>query len=147
MVVHGRVQADFAWSIIGDRSVVHVSASEIVLGKPVLGFGPLVFTWAYNIGHADVWVSNISPRDGGVTFILHVNWGFTPSCGDHDHRRGQASRGGGTNRQAVNVSTNSSVAVPRALGRCGKARLDEPRRQGTRAQRHGPRDRVPFMRR
>src|SRR5688572_29747760 len=88
MVVHGRVQADFAWSIIGDRSVVHVSASEIVLGKPVLGFGPLVFAWAYNIGHADVWVSNISPRDGGVTLILHVNWGFTPSCGDHDHCRG-----------------------------------------------------------
>jgi hypothetical protein len=26
------------------------------------------------LGDADVWVSNISPHQGGVEFILHVNW-------------------------------------------------------------------------
>jgi hypothetical protein len=73
--VHGRIRADFEWSIISKLSAVHISASEVKLPRPG-GFGIAVLTaWQYELNPAaDVWVSNVSPRDGGVTFILHVDW-------------------------------------------------------------------------
>jgi hypothetical protein len=30
--------------------------------------------FAYHLGDADIWVSNVSPHAGGVEFILHVDW-------------------------------------------------------------------------
>jgi len=74
----GRVEADLRWHIISRFSAVHVSASEVtpLEGDEIsFGFGIRLPTrWRYEIGAADVWVSNISPRDGRVTFILHVDW-------------------------------------------------------------------------
>jgi hypothetical protein len=28
----------------------------------------------FNLGDADVFIANVSPHDGGVEFILYVNW-------------------------------------------------------------------------
>jgi hypothetical protein len=29
----------------------------------------------FRLGDADIWISNVSPHEGGVEFILHVGWG------------------------------------------------------------------------
>jgi hypothetical protein len=62
--------------------VVNVTAGEIVVGGEPSIVGGVVQDFRYNLGDADVWVSNISPHfnqhfpgePGGVEFILHVNW-------------------------------------------------------------------------
>jgi hypothetical protein len=51
------------------QSIVLISAAEatdLTLGPPP--------TFNFNLGDADVYVTNVSPYDGGVEFILHVNW-------------------------------------------------------------------------
>jgi hypothetical protein len=90
--VQGRARQNYNW---GNRirtgqsaqAVVHITAGEVTLGgTPSVVVGPegreVVQTFAYNLGNADIWVSNISPHFnqhfpgevGGVEFILHVNW-------------------------------------------------------------------------
>jgi hypothetical protein len=80
--VNGRIRANFNWpGVITARSVVHVTASEVGVGTTQLNPTPPVQNFFYNLGAADVWVSNISPHKneftsdpGGVSFILHVDW-------------------------------------------------------------------------
>lgn len=67
----GRCRMNFNWPPISQQSVVHISAAEAtdltasIAPPPVFGF---------NLGAADVYVTNVSPHSGGVEFILHVNW-------------------------------------------------------------------------
>jgi hypothetical protein len=71
----GRIRKNFNWGIqppITKKSVVIMSAAEAVV-TPGL-FGPEEQT-VFNLGDADVFVTNASPHEGGVEFILHVNWG------------------------------------------------------------------------
>jgi hypothetical protein len=65
-------------------NVVHITAGEAIVGQPSETVGPrgnaIEQTWAYHIGAADVWVSNVSPHDdagggGGVEFVVHADWG------------------------------------------------------------------------
>jgi hypothetical protein len=72
--------------ITSGQAVVHITAGEVALGGEPSVVGPdgtqVVQTFLYNLGDADIWVSNISPHfnqhfpgePGGVEFILHVNW-------------------------------------------------------------------------
>jgi hypothetical protein len=65
---NGRLNCTFSWGAINHQSVVLVSASE---GRdPVNTQAPERF-----IGAADVTVKNIAPFDGGVGFVLGVDWG------------------------------------------------------------------------
>lgn len=74
----GRVRLSFNWAIsppITPLSVVHISAAEATdFGSAdVVGPGGRHRQqFHYHLGAADVWVSNVSPRAGGVEFILHV---------------------------------------------------------------------------
>jgi hypothetical protein len=82
----GRIRKNFNWPVIKSRqAVVHITAGEVIPGAPnsVKGPGGLVEQdFIYNLGDADIWVSNISPHfgdhfsdePGGVEFILHVDW-------------------------------------------------------------------------
>lgn len=73
----GRIRKNFNWSIsppITKKSVVLMSASEASLPGPGSLFGITADDTAFNLGEADVYVTNISPHDGGVEFILHVNF-------------------------------------------------------------------------
>jgi hypothetical protein len=64
------------------QAVVHITAGEIRPGPRIPGAGGVVQDFMYNLGAADVWVSNISPHFnqhfggevGGVEFVLHVDW-------------------------------------------------------------------------
>jgi hypothetical protein len=79
----GRVRQNFNWPgvINSAQAVVHISAGEVAAG-PRTQVGNVAQDFIYNLGNADVWVSNISPHfnshfggePGGVEFILHVNW-------------------------------------------------------------------------
>jgi hypothetical protein len=82
--VHGRVRANFNWpGVITARSVVHVTAGQVGVGTTQIRPTPPFQDFFYHLGDADVWVSNISPHKnefrsddpGGVSFILHVDWG------------------------------------------------------------------------
>ena len=76
--LRGRCRMNFNWpGEISLTSVVHITAGE------AMHFGSRsVFSdrggqgqdFAYVLGDANVWVSNISPHDNGVEFILHVDW-------------------------------------------------------------------------
>jgi hypothetical protein len=87
--VHGRVRANFNMpDVVRSRqAVVHITAGEVIFNgttSEVIGpNGQLVSqNFIYNLGDADIWVSNVSPHfndhfngePGGVEYILHVNW-------------------------------------------------------------------------
>ncbi len=86
--VRGRVRQNFNTSAIRSHaSVVHITAGEIIPPDPtVQGLfgqaGEPGQNFRYNLGDANVWVSNISPHasdhfDGeppGVEFILNVDF-------------------------------------------------------------------------
>jgi len=69
---------NFDWGdVIGMTSTAHISAGETrdYGSASVFGsHGGPGQNFAYLLGDADIWVSNISPHDGGVEFILHVDW-------------------------------------------------------------------------
>ena len=72
----GRLRKNFNWGInppITKKSVIVMSAGEATV-DPGSIFGPENAS-SFNLGDADVDVTNVSPHDGGVEFILHVNWG------------------------------------------------------------------------
>ena len=81
--VQGRVRQNFNWPgvINSAQAVVHITAGEVIQG-PRTEVGGIAQDFIYNLGNADVSVSNISPHfnshfggePGGVEFILHVNW-------------------------------------------------------------------------
>jgi hypothetical protein len=76
--LHGRCRMNFNWENgeIGETSVLHISAAQAMSfgSASVFGrHGGPGQDFAYLLGDADVWVSNISPHQGGVEFILHVN--------------------------------------------------------------------------
>lgn len=84
--VKGRVRQNFNFpdAIKSPQAVVHITAGEVKRGPDsiVLG-GGATQNFMYNLGDADVWVSNVSPHfnqhfngePGGVEFILHVDFG------------------------------------------------------------------------
>lgn len=87
--VHGRVRGNFNLPglIRSRQAVVTMTAGEISFNgttSEVIGpNGQLVSQdFVYNLGDADVWVSNVSPHfndhfegePGGVEYILHVDW-------------------------------------------------------------------------
>jgi hypothetical protein len=72
----GRCRVNFNWPPIKATSVVHITATEAAEfgSSSILSDGGLVQEYGYILGDANVWVSNISPHNGGVEFILHVDW-------------------------------------------------------------------------
>jgi hypothetical protein len=72
----GRVRANFNWPPINATSVVHISAAEVTTwgSAQLLTDGNQTQNFLYHLGDADISVSNIAPHNGGVEFILHVNW-------------------------------------------------------------------------
>jgi hypothetical protein len=68
---------NFDWgNVIGMTSIVHISAGQTLDYHSASEFGRHGGPgqdFAYFLGDADIWVSNISPHDGGVEFILHVD--------------------------------------------------------------------------
>jgi hypothetical protein len=56
---------------INRNSVVHISATEATELTP----GVLTPIYSRFVGAADIWVKNVAPHDGGVHFILQVDWG------------------------------------------------------------------------
>lgn len=77
--LRGRCRMNFNWEggEIGLTSVVHITAAEALAFGSASVFGTHGGPgqdFAYNLGDADVWVSNVSPHQGGVEFILHVDW-------------------------------------------------------------------------
>lgn len=75
--LQGRVRANFNWGIdppITKQSVIVMSAAEAKINfGPV--FGTLEDITDFHLGDADVYVTNVSPHQGGVEFIIHINWG------------------------------------------------------------------------
>jgi hypothetical protein len=62
----------FDWAPITRQSVVFVSAAEAYeLGPPLSPQDPHI---VFNLGGSDISVTNVSPRDGGVDFILYSQW-------------------------------------------------------------------------
>lgn len=86
--VRGRVRQNFnTGAIRSHASVVHITAGEIIpLDPSVIPLfsepGEPGQNFRYNLGDANVWVSNISPHNqdhfqnepGGVEFILNVDF-------------------------------------------------------------------------
>ena len=74
--VQGRHRQNFNWNInppISHKSVIVMSAAEAVVDtNSILG---IESSTSFNLGDADVYITNVSPHDGGVGFIIHVNWG------------------------------------------------------------------------
>lgn len=71
----GRIRKNVDWGItppMTRKSVVLISASEAL--RPSENTINIESNALYNLADADVYVTNISPHDGGVEFILHVNW-------------------------------------------------------------------------
>jgi hypothetical protein len=68
----GRNRVSFDWAPITRRSVVFISAAEgYDLGPPLSSEDPHI---VFNLGASDIYVTNVSPRDGGVDFILYSQW-------------------------------------------------------------------------
>lgn len=70
----GRVRANFNWGIdppITKKSVVLMSAAQATVYPGIIGPEDLT---AVHLGDADISVTNVSPHEGGVEFILHVNF-------------------------------------------------------------------------
>jgi hypothetical protein len=62
----------FDSTAITRRSVVLISAAEAYdLGEPRSPEDPHI---VFNLGASDIYVTNVSPRDGGVDFILYSQW-------------------------------------------------------------------------
>jgi hypothetical protein len=83
--VHGRVRMNHNWNAIKSHaSVVQISAAEIKPAtlQPLPAPGAPAQNFIYNLGDANVWVSNVSPHagdhfvgePGGVEFILNVDF-------------------------------------------------------------------------
>jgi hypothetical protein len=72
----GRTRMNFNWNItppITKKSVVVMSAAEAAFIHNQIGGAENASS--FHLGEADVFVTNVSPHEGGVEFILHVNWG------------------------------------------------------------------------
>lgn len=63
---------NFNWPPITRHSTVLMSAGEA--HDLAEGLGPPEDAYNFNLGEANVYVTNVSPHDGGVEFILHVDW-------------------------------------------------------------------------
>ena len=62
----------FDLAAITRQSVVLISAAEAYdLGAPLSPKDPHI---VFNLGGSDISVMNVSPRDGGVDFILYSQW-------------------------------------------------------------------------
>jgi hypothetical protein len=67
--------------IFSAQAVVHINAGEIKPG-PRTQVGDITQDFIYQLGDANVWVSNVSPHynshfggeQGGVEYILNVDW-------------------------------------------------------------------------
>lgn len=70
--LHGRCRVNFNWTPITAISVVTITAAEAHDWGSANLLGGQQFR--YNLGDANVWVSNVSPHQGGVEFILNVDW-------------------------------------------------------------------------
>lgn len=70
--LRGRCRMNFNWGPINALSAVNITAGEAKDWESAQLLGGQQFT--YNLGDANVWVSNISPHQGGVEFILNVDW-------------------------------------------------------------------------
>jgi hypothetical protein len=70
--LHGRCRMNHNWGPINALSVVNITAGEANDWGSAQLLGGQNFT--YNLGNANVWVSNISPHQGGVEYILNVDW-------------------------------------------------------------------------
>jgi hypothetical protein len=70
--LRGRCRMNFNWPPITALSVVNISAGEATDWESAHLVGGQLFN--YILGDANVWVSNISPHQGGVEFILNVDW-------------------------------------------------------------------------
>ena len=70
--LHGRCRMNHNWSPINALSIVNITAGEATDWGSATLLGGQNFT--YNLGAANVWVSNVSPHQGGVEFILNVDW-------------------------------------------------------------------------
>jgi len=70
--LHGRCRMNFNWPPITAVSIVSITAFEAM----EWGSAALIGGQSYipNLGEANVWVSNVSPHQGGVEFILNVDW-------------------------------------------------------------------------
>lgn len=70
--LRGRCRMNFNWPPINALSVVSITAFEAT----DWGSANLLGGQSYNrhLGDANVWVSNVSPHQGGVEFILNVDW-------------------------------------------------------------------------
>ena len=86
----GRCRMNFNWDKIGETSVVHIFAGEALdIGSAsvfCMHGGPGQ-NFAYSLGAANVWISNVSPRSGSVEFILHSDWPSPLKLGRDDHGR------------------------------------------------------------
>lgn len=70
--LHGRCRMNFNWPPINALSVVDITAFEATAwGSAQLLGGQ---NYLQNLGDANVWISNVSPHQGGVEFILNVDW-------------------------------------------------------------------------
>jgi hypothetical protein len=70
--LRGRCRMNFNWPPINALSVVSITAGEAHDFGSASLLGGQQFN--YHLGDANVWVSNISPHQGGVEFILNVDW-------------------------------------------------------------------------
>ena len=81
---HGRSKQNFNMpGVIKSRqAVVHITASEVTAAPASVVAGGGTQNFMYNVGAANVWVSNVSPHfndhfqgePGGVEYILNVDW-------------------------------------------------------------------------
>ena len=67
-LVKGRVITPVQWAAVNEFSVVHVSASERRPGSLSFLAGDRI------VGAANITVTNVAPRNGGLDFALEVGW-------------------------------------------------------------------------
>ena len=73
----GRIRKNFNWAPIKLDSAVVITASEFIFQEGLFG-GPKTLGRPH-LGDANIYVTNVGPHgpeggDGGVEFILHVDW-------------------------------------------------------------------------
>ena len=69
--IHGLYHMNFGWWVINRNSIVLVSISQASVDEGVFT-GPSVNRF---MGDARMSVHNISPNNGGVSFVISVDWG------------------------------------------------------------------------